>query len=117
MGLIVSTLSTVATPMRSLRGSQTNCGEWRKTGSTTFAASRMWSREIEASTVAELRAWYEPAPPALPLRRCPPGASRHPPLNGGEQLLDGMGGGNWLVNGGGEGRPGGGQGGALLGST
>src|SRR5438552_18665021 len=54
MGLIVSTFRTVVTPRRSLSGSQTNCGEWRKTGWMTAPASRIRSTVIEASTPARI---------------------------------------------------------------
>jgi len=46
---MVSTLRIVVTPSWSLRGSQTNCGVSRKTGSMTLAASSMRATEMDAS--------------------------------------------------------------------
>src|SRR5437762_13105098 len=67
IGLTDSTLSTVDTPSRLLSGSQSYCGEWRKTGSITLAARLIRSTETEASIARRISIREIPLRPG-PLR-------------------------------------------------
>src|SRR5207249_3371529 len=78
IGLTDSTLSTVDTPSRLLSGSQSYCGEWRKTGSMTLAARLIRSTETEASIARRISIIGSPPPARDASRPGPP-----PPAGGG----------------------------------